>query len=72
MNEENAVARFDPNTYPDRFTFEAHARRLRAEEIATIVGAVADWVHDRQREFARRLGRLIAALAASSHRHTTR
>ncbi len=66
------MARFDPNTYPDRLSFEDHARRLRAEEIAGAVGAVAVWLRGRQREFARRLGRLAAAVAAPSHRHTAR
>ena len=27
------MARFDPNAYPDRLAFEAHAHRIRAEEI---------------------------------------
>jgi hypothetical protein len=27
------MARFDPNSHPDRFVFEAQARQIRAEEI---------------------------------------
>ncbi len=33
------MARFDPDSYPDRFDFHAHASRLRSDEIARLVRA---------------------------------
>jgi hypothetical protein len=62
------MARFDPETYPDRLEFIANARRIRAEELGRIHDAVASWLRSRLREFA---GRVVAAATATSHRHAT-
>ena len=66
------MARFDPHTYPDRLGFEAHARRIRREELGRIFDATVASLGACQRELARRLGKLATAAAAHSHRHSTR
>lgn len=38
------MARFDFNSFPDRFTIEAKARRLRAEELGRLSHAVRNWL----------------------------
>ncbi len=38
------MARFDPNTYPDRLAFEAYARRIRSEEIDKAFHAAGTWL----------------------------
>ena len=65
------MARFDPNTYPDRFAFEAHARRIRAEECGRILGAAAAWLRSRAQGMVGRTPRIGGVVAAVSHRHST-
>jgi len=62
------MARFDPNTYPDRLAFEANARRIRADEMAREVGTAGAWLGRREHEIASRIGRFVAALQAH-HTH---
>ncbi len=57
------MARFDPNTYPDRLAFEANARRIRAEEIDRIYVAVALSLNGWQHRFAR-------LVSGYTHRHS--
>jgi hypothetical protein len=64
------MARFDPDTYPDRLDFEANAHRIRQEEIAKAFNAAVDWLRSRQREIATRIGRFAATVASHSHRHS--
>jgi hypothetical protein len=65
------MARFDPNTYPDRLAFEANARRIRAEEIGKAFSASLAWLEARQRGLTRRVGKFAAAVSTHSHRHST-
>ena len=65
------MARFDPDTYPDRLAFEAYAHRIRAEEIGKACSATAAWLSARQHEMTGRLHALATAVAAHSHRHST-
>lgn len=48
--------RFDPNSHPDRFVFEAQARQIRAEEIDKFFHALAQWVARQEHKLAMRLG----------------
>jgi hypothetical protein len=66
------MARFDPNTFPDRLAFEAAARRIRAEELARLFGAAVAWLEGRQQKIARYLGTFATAASAHSHRHSAR
>jgi hypothetical protein len=66
------MARFDPNAYPDRLSFEANARRIRAEEIAKACGAAGAWLDARQHEIRQRLGAFAASVSAHSRRHSPR
>ena len=65
------MARFDPNTYPDRLAFEANARRIRAEEIGKAFGAAVTWLGAREHELAGRIGKFAAAASTHLHRHST-
>ena len=65
------MARFDPETYPDRLAFEANARRIRATEIDKAFHAVAAWLKGGERMLAHRLHTFATAAAAHSHRHST-
>lgn len=38
------MARFDPNTYPDRFAFDAYARKLQSAEMARLAAAAWTWL----------------------------
>jgi hypothetical protein len=58
------MARFDPNTFPDRLAFEAAARRIRAEELARLFGAAVAWLEGRQQKIARYLGTFAPAFGA--------
>ena len=64
------MTRFDPVTYPDRFAFEAHARRLRAEEAGRILGAAAAWLRRRAQDVACRAPRSNGVVAGVAHRHS--
>ena len=64
------MSRFDPNTYPDRFAFEAHARRIRAEELDELFHAAGARVKVWPHEFADRLGKFAAAHSHSQPRST--
>jgi hypothetical protein len=33
------MTRFDPNSYPDRFAFDAYARKLQSDEMARLSAA---------------------------------
>jgi hypothetical protein len=66
------MARFDPNTYPDRLAFVANARRIRAEELEKLFDAAAVWFGARQHRFAGRVARIAAAAFAPSHQHSVR
>ena len=65
------MARFDPHAYPDRLAFEAHAHRIRAEEIDKAFSATAAWLNARQHGMTGRLRALATSVAAHSHRHST-
>jgi len=62
------MARFDPNAYPDRLVFEAHARHLRAGELGRIVGAVGARLRARTRALAARMA--TSAIGATIARHS--
>ena len=64
------MARFDPNTYPDRLAFEANARRIRADEIAREVSTAGAWLGRQEHQLASRVDRLVATLQAHTHRHS--
>jgi hypothetical protein len=65
------MARFDPNTYPDRLAFEATARRIRAEEIAKVFAALAALLDRGQRELASRTWRFARGVEPLPHRQST-
>jgi hypothetical protein len=65
------MARFDPNTYPDRLAFEAHARQIRAEEIGKAFSASAAWLNAWQHEAVSHLRKFAASVSEHSHRHST-
>jgi len=65
------MARFDPNAYPDRLAFEAHARRIRAEETGKAFDAAIVWLGARRDELTNRFGRFVAAASTHSQRHST-
>lgn len=58
------MSRFDPNTCPDRFAFEAYARRIRAAEAGRIFGAATAWLRGRVHDVANG-----AAGFAAAHSH---
>ena len=66
------MARFDPMTYPDRLSFEAHARRIRNEEIGKAVDAAVAWLEGRRRTLTGRLGKFSSRLSTAAHGHSTR
>ena len=59
------MPRFDPFTYPDRLSFEAHARRIRNEEIGKAFAAIIDWISASANDFTLRM-------KASTRRAATR
>jgi hypothetical protein len=59
------MSRFDPNTYPDRFAFEAHVRRIRTRELDELFHAAGARVRVWQHDFAYQLSKFAAA-----HSHT--
>jgi hypothetical protein len=58
------MARFDPNTYPDRLVFEAQARRVRAQEIDRFFAATWAWLLARTHALAGG----AADIGAAAHR----
>ena len=66
------MARFDPTTYPDRLAFEAHAHRVRTEELGKTFDAIAAWLGSRRRKLDVRFGRFAPAAFAHTHRHSPR
>jgi hypothetical protein len=62
------MARFDPDTYPDRLTFEANARRIRSDELGRVFGAAGAWVRRHGQDIARHLDRIGATASAHTHR----
>ena len=55
---ECKMDRFDPNSHPDRFVFEAQARQIRAEEIDKAFHALGVWVVDHEHALVQRLTHL--------------
>lgn len=55
---ECKMDRFDPNSHPDRFVFEAQARQIRAEEIDRFFHATASWMACQEHRLAQRLAQL--------------
>ena len=51
------MARFDPKRYPDRLAFEAHAGRIRREEIDKAFHATGAWLRGQRLELAGQLRR---------------
>jgi hypothetical protein len=66
------MARFDPDTYPDRLAFEAHARQIRAEELARELHAAGAWLQRQEHALAGAIARLAAVTHLHSHRHSPR
>lgn len=66
------MARFDPNTYPDRLDFEAAARRIRVDEFDRLFGAAVAWLEGRQRKLASQFGPFGTVISTHSHRHSPR
>ena len=62
------MARFDPNTYPDRLEFEANARRMQQAEIARVFRAAVAWLNAQNDKLTSRVGRLVTADPALSPR----
>jgi hypothetical protein len=54
--------RFDPNSHPDRFVFEAQARQIRAEEIDKAFHALATWLACHEQALALRLAQFGRSL----------
>jgi len=52
---ECTMTRFDPDSHPDRFVFEAQARQIRAEEIDKFFHAIGLWMALREHALAQRL-----------------
>jgi hypothetical protein len=69
--KEHPMSRFDPNTYPDRLEFEAHAHRIRAKELGELFHAVSAWEQDQQHEMMSRLGKFATTTFSHLHRHST-
>jgi hypothetical protein len=66
------MSRFDPMTYPDRFAFEANARRIRNEELGKLADAAVAWLEERRQQWSARMRRFPAAPAMPAHRPSTR
>lgn len=64
------MARFDPDAYPDRLAFEAHAHRIRKEELGKAFSAAANWMSAREHDITGRLHAVATSVAAHSHRHS--
>jgi hypothetical protein len=64
--QETSMARFDPNTFPDRFALEANARRIRRAELSRLIdAAVASVLHRRDDPAA--CTSVAASLGPSGH-----
>lgn len=61
------MARFNPDSHPDRFVFEARARQIRAEEIAKVWHALAQWISVKEHALAGRLAHLGHGLMHRLH-----
>ena len=66
--QELSMARFDPNTYPDRLAFEEHARRIRSEEIDKAFHAAGTWLQAWCHEHTSHFGKLAVPHSAPSQR----
>jgi hypothetical protein len=66
------MARFDPDSYPDRLAFEEYAHRIRDEEIGRAFRATVPWLDARRHEITRRVGQLAVSISGISHRHSVR
>ena len=62
------MARIAPESFPDRFAFERHAKELRRQELARLVAAASAWVRARFAELAHPHAR-PAASAGANARH---
>ena len=62
------MARFDPNTYPDRLAFDAYARQIRVQEFDRITMAAATRLSKALSAIGHRIAHPSAA-SASRHSH---
>ncbi len=65
------MARFDPTGYPDRLAFEAHAGRIRREEIDQAFHATAAWLRGQRLELAGQLRRFAESRGHNLQRRLT-
>jgi hypothetical protein len=63
------MARFNPENYPDRLAFEAHARRLRSRETGRLFAAAMARLGALRIEIMHDLARRIMPGTAWAHRH---
>lgn len=54
------MSRIDPRHYPDRFAFEAHARRLQSQEMSRLWVAAWQWLESQGRALVHPIGQAIA------------
>ena len=64
------MARFDPNHYPDRFAFEAHARRLQSREIDRLYAAARAGIQHAHRQIVHAISVAFADAGAQWRRHS--
>ncbi len=64
------MARFDPCHQHDRFTVEARASELRAEELDKVLHALSHWAHKRQHGLAVHAQHLADHLRQRLHAQT--
>lgn len=50
--------RFDPDSHPDRFVFEAQVRKIRAEEVDKVFHDLGVWVVDHEHALVQRVAHL--------------
>jgi hypothetical protein len=60
------MARFDFNSFPDRFAIEARALQLRSEEFRRLSHAVENWLRARSGEAASRVNRWVGTQASDT------
>ncbi len=62
------MARFDPNTYPDRLAFHAYARQIRVQEFDRITRSAVSTLRNSLSAIGRRIAHRFAT-SASRHSH---
>ena len=65
------MARFDPDTYPDRLAFEAYARRIRTKEIDNAFHAAGVWLQAWRHGHTSQFGKLAMAESPQPQRRVT-